>query len=338
VYSVRRRNSLCGSHDSVLYIVWVAVFCLFVLGFSSHAYASSSELEHQLSQIFVKRSFTLRGFYQGSRLSYNSAGVLTSKAKPGYWSRDGMVLISSVKLASGNQLIMLGDRHCVEFDPASGEFSNVRTGDRVEIWIQLDPSQLTLESVIPVLQKVFITSHEKLADIAPSYWANCLSQKVNRPAKDALWECQADDKTKVPDLTGKKLEWEAPRPDNTLHNGTQLYLLEHRVAYIPEPGVELSRLQVAPDPLFRWEQRRVQLGQLTCVLSIVIGEDGKARDFSIVTPVGMGLDDDAVAAVKDWQFSPAKRDGQPVPIHARVVFLVTQPNTRPTLPLQSFSY
>jgi len=315
-------------------------FCsVLVISFVSSTHASpSSELEHQLSQLFVKRSVTLRNFYQGNHLSYDSTGALTNKPEPGYWSRDGMVLISSLKLTSDNQLVMQADRYCVEFDPANGEFNNVRTGDHLEISIRLQPNQVNLESTLPALQKVFVTSRERLVDIAPPYWKNCLTQKVNRFTKLALWECPAEEKTEIPGLRGTKLEWELPHPDTSLHNGTQLYLLEHRVAYIPEPGTSLPRLQVSPDPLFRWQQRRVHLGQLTCVFSAVIGEDGKAHDMAIVTPVGMGLDDDAFIALKDWKFTPGKRDGKPVPIHARIVFLVTEPNTRPTLPLGGLIY
>ena len=313
---------------------WLAVLALAVLvGSSAAASSSSSELEHQLTQIFSERSFTIRNFYQGAKLQYDSAGALVSKAETGYWSRDGMVLISSVKILADGHLVMQGERHCVEFDPASGEFENVRTGDHLEISIGLAQSELSLEGVMPVLQRVFITSREKLVDIVPAYWTNCLRQRVNRPGKDGLWECEAADKAKVPDIDGKQIEWDMPLPDTSLHDGTILYSLQHRVAYLREEGVSLPRMQVSPDPLFQWEQRRVRLAQLSCVLSVVIGDDGKASDIYIVTPVGMGLDDDAVAVLLQWRFAPGKRDGKPVPVRARVIFIVTAPNTRPTLPL-----
>lgn len=303
---------------------------------SSVGASPSSDLERQISQIFVNRSFTIRNFYRGDRLSYDSMGALLSKAEPGYWSRDGMVLISSVKIPTEGRLVIRGDRYCVEFDPESGEFDNVRTGDHIEISIQLAQNDLSLEAGVRVLQKIFVTASEKLSDIAPPYWADCLSHQVSRRSKDALWECEAADKKKVPSVAGKKLEWNIPPPDTSLHNGMQLYLLEHRVAYIPEEGATLPKLQVSPDPVLRWEQRRVRLGQLTCVLSLVIGEDGKPSDVSIVTPVGMGLDDDAATALQQWRFTPGKRDGKPVPLHARIAFLVTTPNTRPTFPLMPY--
>ena len=308
-----------------------SLLLLFLLGLALGSQAS--EVEDQLTELFVNRSFTIRNFYKGEKLVYDNAGALVSKADLGYWSRDGMVLISSVKMDSGGQLSMRGDRYSVQFDPKTGEFNNVRTGDHVELLIHLAANQQTFDASVPVLQKVFITSHEKLADIAPSYWRNCLTQKKNR-GRSGLWECGTADPNRKSDFSGKQLEWDLPLPDSNLHTGMKLYLLEHRVAYVHEEGNWISpRLQVSPEPIFGWEQRRVRLGQLTCVLSILIGEDGKVDDISINTPVGMGLDDDAVTALRDWRFIPAKRDGKPVSTHARVFFLVSSTNSLPKLPV-----
>jgi TonB family protein len=314
---------------SLLIVVWLPA--------ALHA-DSQSELERQLAQIFVNRSFTLRNFYVGDRLQFDGSGTLTSKARPGFWSRDGMVLITSVKLKPENHLLMQGDRYCMEFDVATGEFSNVRTGDHLEIGIDLKADQKSLESIVPVLQRVFITSREKLSDIAPPYWRNCLAQRVSRGSKDALWECQAENTSKLPQVAGKKPEWELPAPDTSLHDGTRLYLLEHRVAYFPEEGASLPKLQVAPDPLFRWLQRRVKIGQLTCVLAVIIGEDGRMHDVSVLTPVGRGIDDEAVEALQSWRFEPAMRKDAPIATYARIVFLITEPSTRPSLPPRTFVY
>ena len=237
-----------------------------------------------------------------------------------------------VSEAHSGELVMAGDRYCVEFDTETGEFLNVRTGDRVEIAVSLAPNQTSLETTLSVLQKVFITSHEKLETLAPPYWANCLSQKVSRPTKGAPWECEGDDKTKAAQVSVKDLAWEAVPPDNTLHNGTRLYLIEHRVGYVRQPGASLPALEFAPDPIFTWAQERAKLGQLTLAFNAVVGEDGRLSDIAIVTPVGMGLDDDAVQTLKNWRFTPGRRDGKPVPVQAqaRIQFLLSQPNARPS--------
>ena len=74
----------------------------------------------------------------------------------------------------------------------------------------------------------------------------------------------------------------------------------------------------------------MKIGQLTLALSAVVGEDGRLSDIAIVTPVGMGLDDDAVQTLKNWRFTPGKKDGKLVPVHARIEFLLSEPNARPS--------
>jgi TonB family protein len=56
------------------------------------------------------------------------------------------------------------------------------------------------------------------------------------------------------------------------------------------------------------------------VLAFTVGEDGKPRDISIVTPVGMGMDDDAAEIVSKWEFSPGIRQRRPCAVPARVAF------------------
>ncbi len=56
----------------------------------------------------------------------------------------------------------------------------------------------------------------------------------------------------------------------------------------------------------------------TVVLEVVVRSDGRAYDFQVERGLGMGLDEEAVAAVKQWRFRPAMRDGEPVAIRGTV--------------------
>jgi protein TonB len=47
---------------------------------------------------------------------------------------------------------------------------------------------------------------------------------------------------------------------------------------------------------------------------MVVAEDGSVRDLQILTPLGLGLDEKAVDAVKTWKFEPARRGDQPVAV------------------------
>lgn len=270
-----------------------AVFSLLLLMSSVHTSASTT-LEQQISQIFVGRSFTIRNFYRGGHLHYGSDGQLFEKGEPGFWSRDGMVQFSSVDLSRSNVLVMKGLRYCVQFQPDEGEFINVRTGDKVEIDVDLRSDQLTFDALIPLLQKVLLTSRDSLADLVPPYWRNCLSRKAVRQDKHSPWECEVMDRESVPEFAGRQLSWDMPRPDNSLHNGTRHYLLRHRIAYLSEPGVQSPTvLEAAADPFFNWLQNRTNVGVMTLGLAFTVGVDGRAHDIFIVTPVGMGVDDEA---------------------------------------------
>jgi TonB family protein len=47
-------------------------------------------------------------------------------------------------------------------------------------------------------------------------------------------------------------------------------------------------------------------------LRAVVGIDGHVRDVEVVRSLGYGLDENAVDAVRRWEFQPALKDGTPV--------------------------
>jgi TonB family protein len=46
----------------------------------------------------------------------------------------------------------------------------------------------------------------------------------------------------------------------------------------------------------------------------VVGPDGKATEIAIGRPIGFGLDENAVAAIRKANFQPAIKDGKPVAV------------------------
>jgi TonB family protein len=53
----------------------------------------------------------------------------------------------------------------------------------------------------------------------------------------------------------------------------------------------------------------------------VIGPDGKPGEIVVARPIGFGLDENAVDAIRKASFEPAVKDGKPVPV---VLDLVVQ--------------
>lgn len=55
-----------------------------------------------------------------------------------------------------------------------------------------------------------------------------------------------------------------------------------------------------------------------CGLGVVVAADGSLREVSVQKPIGLGLDQRAIKAVKKWEFTPGTRNGVPVPMRISV--------------------
>jgi protein TonB len=58
----------------------------------------------------------------------------------------------------------------------------------------------------------------------------------------------------------------------------------------------------------------------TVVVSYEVWPDGLAHKIRIVRGAGFGLSEQAAAALSQWRFSPARKNGQPVPVSQTVSF------------------
>jgi TonB family protein len=71
------------------------------------------------------------------------------------------------------------------------------------------------------------------------------------------------------------------------------------------------------EPEYTEEARKARF-QGMVALSIVVDENGLPRNFKVVKPMGVGLDEKAIAAVQQWRFKPAQLNGKPVAVLAAV--------------------
>jgi TonB family protein len=88
-------------------------------------------------------------------------------------------------------------------------------------------------------------------------------------------------------------------------------------AYRVGGSVLAQRALSTPDPEYTEQARQAKL-QGMCVLRVIVGTDGKPRDIRVTRSLGMGLDEKAIAAVSQWAFAPATKDGLPVPVQISV--------------------
>jgi periplasmic protein TonB len=82
-------------------------------------------------------------------------------------------------------------------------------------------------------------------------------------------------------------------------------------------GVSAPKATFSPDPEYSEEARKAKF-QGTCVLWLIVGPDGHPRDIRVSRTLGLGLDEKAIEAVKNWKFDPAMKDGKPVAVQINV--------------------
>lgn len=82
-------------------------------------------------------------------------------------------------------------------------------------------------------------------------------------------------------------------------------------------GISAPQAVSAPDPDYTEEARRAKK-QGTCVLWLIVDAAGHPRDIKVVRGLGLGLDEKALEAVRQWRFQPALKDGKPVDVQISV--------------------
>ena len=86
----------------------------------------------------------------------------------------------------------------------------------------------------------------------------------------------------------------------------------------PPPCADMAPKAIhAPDPGYSRQATKAKINGVV-VLALVVGTDGRAHDISVVKPLGYGLDEEAVKAVKKWKFKPGQSGGKPVAVEIHV--------------------
>jgi TonB family protein len=81
--------------------------------------------------------------------------------------------------------------------------------------------------------------------------------------------------------------------------------------------VSAPHIQSKVEPQYS-EEARAQKLQGSIVMSLVVDATGTPTQIAVLRPLGMGLDEQAVAAVSRWKFTPGQRNGAAVPVFSQV--------------------
>jgi TonB family protein len=87
--------------------------------------------------------------------------------------------------------------------------------------------------------------------------------------------------------------------------------------YRPGGAVSAPTLVYAAPPSYSDAARKAKYEGIV-LLSLVVDEDGNPQNVRVIRPLGMGLDEKAIEAVRRYRFNPALKDGVPVPVEIKV--------------------
>jgi periplasmic protein TonB len=82
-------------------------------------------------------------------------------------------------------------------------------------------------------------------------------------------------------------------------------------------GVSMPELVYKVEPEFSEEARKAK-HQGVVYVDIIVDTNGLPQNVHVIRPLGMGLDENAIEAVKQYRFKPAVAAGRPVPVEMYV--------------------
>ncbi len=274
---------------------------LFALLFLFPASSNADHLEKQLASDYVGKTLTLRHFYEGDHLRFRPDGTLQGDAPIGPWTLDGQIAVEQVHL-SGSVLEFRGRRITVVFDAKNKPVDQLTTLDhysgkqrkemekalrkqQVRVEIDLPSSTPSQDDLTLPIHAVFLMLGESMTQVVPPFWRSYFADLEGKPAP-------------LP-----------PPPQDTVYRVSP--------SGAKQGGVSPPHPIFNPDPEYSDEARKAKY-QGTVLVWMIIEPSGGTTDIRIVRPLGMGLDEKALAAISSWKFEPARKDGKPVAVMVNV--------------------
>ncbi len=271
-----------------------ASFGLLLLARLTALASDNGTLERKLDSDYASKVLTLRNFYKGSHLRLRSDGTLIGSAPVGSWTAYGQVQVKTIRIHDRN-LRIRARRIFVAFD------SKTKPGrDVLDLLRDTKPADLVKLEKFYRAQEVELdielaSDHPEMQDILSALKASFLSSGESMTnIVPPFWRSYFAYREGVPD---------AP-PSEPVYS-------------VKTGEVSPPRPTYSPNPSFSDEARNARY-QGTVVLSLVVDSSGTPKNVRIVTPLGLGLDENAVSAVNSWQFKPALRGSTPVPVQIMI--------------------
>jgi TonB family protein len=239
--------------------------------------------EADISARLVGKQVYLRGMWDGDKLSFDADGQPAQAYSPLPFT-EAAFKAASVKLKDG-KLQVKGERIQLRFNPdgtIDGLPDKAEHGGRMLIEVQGVPGT----DFGKALDAIFVSNLASLTPSLPNYW-QFYAQKNFMPAGTAVTDSPAAIEAAEKSRASRAMHiGGSVKPPKVLNSVKPSYTAGARAAKFS------GNVQV-----YLWVER-----------------DGSVSHLQVTKPVGMGLDDVAVAAVRQYKFAPATRDGNPVTV------------------------
>ncbi len=235
----------------------------------------------------IHKPLYLRGLWRADTLTFDGAGTITSPSETTSFTLSGIDL-SRVEL-TGSGLTLTGRRIGLEL-----EQQDART--RVPLQIDGADEPVTIEIALApgadyakAIDAIFAYDLGSLVPTLPAYWQlyahnNFLGAGNDRPIHSEKQE--------------KKL-------DKPINKGGKDSIVKPTLAYSVAPTMTMAATNLQY--------------KASVIISLIVEKDGVPSHLQLLRPAGLGLDEQAIAAVEKYIFNPATQKGRPVPVDLNVV-------------------
>lgn len=258
------------------------VVALLALALSSSSLAQKTEAD--LRARLVDKPLYLRGQWGADKLEFDSSGRLQGKPAIVSFTLSG-IAIDSLKLTNDG-MDLEGQRVGLEFAQNGpqrvGLLVQGRMGSRRAEKMAVHIQRPADGDYTAALDAIFTGDLADLVSQLPAYWQSYASQHL-LPTGDAA----------------------PPRTETPV--GTR------RIG----GGVLPPKLLSKVDPQFDDAARALHY-QAIVLVNMLVDESGVPSHTRILRPAGLGLDEQAIAAVSQYRFKPAMENGSPVTVELNV--------------------
>ena len=304
--------------------VRLKVLLLCVLG-GSAACGSVQDAETALKQ-FEGKTLILRHPLQSDSQHYDAEGKVLKGGNEGSWTVFGGILIDQVTLTPG-KLRVDGRRVFFLFQENKlvlFEFTRLKGhgtppfSPSLSVEISLDKPVDSAEHARTILKRVFALNTSDVMKLLPDFWRIYLAdhhfsyEPSQKKEEEYRWRPQ-------PAGNSQPAEYVKPETtsDSTNRDAANTDTIEPIFHVGKDENVTAPKVRLAPAPEYsaitQYEKYRGVV-----VLNLIVGTDGKVYRVRLLRPLGMGLDEIAVAGVQTWRFAPSTHKGQPVAVEMNI--------------------